>query len=259
MGSMMGTVFAAIEPMVKNAFLVAPMGGIARGLEASPVFGPRIRAGLEAAAGLQPGTADYESFFLALQTVIDSGDPINWSAEAARYNNIVLLEVRGDLYVPNDVPTAPLSGTEPMIRAMGLAPYSSTQMNPAGLDLVGRFVPPAEHSTFLSPTIGSADAYFEMQKQMASFIGSKGTAVVVTNAATMVPEAQVERQPISDLREGRKPKKSKGGENPGLEGSPQAIRGLNMFPGEITMSGFERGARPEPATGRQLQKPSRVE
>ncbi len=82
MGSIMGTPFVALEPTVNNAFLSVPMGGIARGLEASDTFGPRIRAGL-AAAGVYPGSDDYEQFFLAFQTVIDSGDPINWSAEAA--------------------------------------------------------------------------------------------------------------------------------------------------------------------------------
>ncbi len=75
-----------------------------------------------------------------------------------------------------------------MIRAMGLTPYSSTQMNPAGLDLVGRFVPPASHGSFLSPATSPA-ATAEMQKQMASFLATRGTTVVVEDAATMVPVA----------------------------------------------------------------------
>jgi len=103
----MGTPFVAVEPTVTNAFLSVPMGGLARGLEASPTFGPSIRAGLEAAAGLIPGTAEYELFFIVFQTVFDSADPINWSAEAALYNNIVLHEVIGDTVLPNYVPTAP--------------------------------------------------------------------------------------------------------------------------------------------------------
>ncbi len=258
MGAIMATPFVAIEPTVKNAFLSAPMGGIARGLEASPSFGPRIRAGL-GALGVLPGTALYEQFFIIFQTIIDSGDPINWSAEAARNNNIVLLEVMNDQVNPNYVATAPLSGTEPMIRAMGLTAYSSTQMNPAGLDLVGRFVPPADHNSFLSPLVGSPEAFFEMQGQMASFIGSKGTAVVVTNAASMVPEVQVEGQPVSDLREGRKSKKTKGKENPGLEGFHEAINGLGLGIGAFSGSRPKPGVRPGPGTGEQLQKISRFE
>ncbi len=75
MGSIMGTPFTAVEPMVTSSFLSVPMGGLARGLEASPTFGPTIRAGL-ASQGVLPGTADYELFFTAFQTVIDSMDPM---------------------------------------------------------------------------------------------------------------------------------------------------------------------------------------
>jgi len=186
MGSILGTAFVAVEPMVTNAFLSVPMGGLARGLEASPTFGPSIRAGLEAAAGLVPGTADYELYFTAFQTVIDSMDPINWSAEASRYNSIILHEVIGDTVLPNFVPTAPLSGTEPMIRAMGLSSYSSTQFDAEGLNVVGRFVPPASHGSFISPFTSPA-ATAEMQKQMASFFATLGTTVVVEDESTMVP------------------------------------------------------------------------
>jgi pimeloyl-ACP methyl ester carboxylesterase len=192
MGSILGTPFVAVEPTVNNAFLSVPMGGLARGLEASPTFGPSIRAGLKAAAGLEPGTSDYEQFFIVFQTVIDAMDPINWAAEAKRYNNIVLHEVIGDTVLPNYVATAPLSGTEPMIRAMGLTAYSSTQSNPAGLDLAGRFVPPAHHGSFASPA-GAPAATAEMQKQMASFIATLGTTVVVTDSSTMVQAAQAEQ------------------------------------------------------------------
>ncbi|MCH8227702.1 MAG: lipase [Proteobacteria bacterium] len=188
MGSIQGTPFVAVEPTVTNAFLSVPMGGLARGLEASATFGPAIRAGLAALAGLLPGTADYELFFTVFQTVLDSADPINWSAEAARFNNIVLHEVIGDLVLPNFVPTAPLSGTEPMIRAMGLKAYSSTQFDPGGLNVVGRFVPPASHGSILSPATSPA-ATAEMQKQMASFFATLGTTVVVEDASTMVPVA----------------------------------------------------------------------
>jgi hypothetical protein len=72
---------------------------------------------------------------------------------------------------------------------MGLTPYSSTLANPAGVDGAGRFVPPASHGSLLSPASSPA-ATAEMQKQMASFIASAGTAVVVEDASTMLPIAQ---------------------------------------------------------------------
>jgi hypothetical protein len=187
LGSIIGAPFTAVEPMVTNAFLSVPMGGIARGLEASAEIGPQIRAGL-AAEGLEPGTADYELFFTVFQTILDSADAINWSVEAAGFNNILLHEVIGDTVFPNFVLTAPLSGTEPMIKAMGLESYSSTQSNPGGLDAAGRFLPPASHPSLISPATSPA-ATVEMQKQMASFIATRGTTVVVEDASTMVPVA----------------------------------------------------------------------
>jgi len=102
--------------------------------------------------------------------------------------------VIGDTVFPNAVLTAPLSGTEPMIATMDLTPYSSTLVNPSGVDGVGRFVPPASHGSLLNPASSPA-ATVEMHKQMASFIASMGTAVVVEDASTMVPIPEPEPEP----------------------------------------------------------------
>ncbi len=197
-GAMHGTLLSAIEPLVTRSFLSVPGGGIARFAEASPTFGPVIRAGLQAAAGLQPGTADYEQFFLVFQTVLDSADPINWSAEAARYNNIMLHEVVGDTVIPNYVATAPLSGTEPMIAVMGLQAYSTTRQDPDGLHAAARFLPPASHGSLLSPADSPA-ATAEMQRQMASFIASSGRQIIVNDESVMVPVIEV---PAADIQVG---------------------------------------------------------
>ena len=233
LGSIMGATFTAIEPTVNNAFLSVPMGGIARGLEASQTFGPPIRAGL-AAAGVLPGTADFEQFFLAFQTVIDSGDPINWALETSLFNNVVLHEVIDDTVVPNYVLTAPLSGTEPMIRAMGLTDYSSTQSNPAGLDLAGRFVPPASHGSLLSPATSLA-ATQEMQTQLASFLLYKGTTVAVSNAATMVPVVQAAAQSASDLKQKDKTRSGKQKRDYKKPGRPDSdgLNGLENNPDRL--------------------------
>ena len=185
-GSILGPGFVATEPTVSNTFMSAGGGGLSRLLNASPTFGPAIQAGLKAAAGIEPGMPEYEQFLLIWQTVVDSADAINWSAEVSRFNNVVVHEVINDQLIPNFVPGAPLSGTEPMIAAMGLEAYSSTQQNPNGLKVAGRFVPPADHGSLLSPAASPA-ATAEMQKQMASFLVSRGTAVVVEDAATMLP------------------------------------------------------------------------
>ena len=51
---------------------------------------------MEAAAGITPGSADYEMFFIAWQSTFESADPINWAGELSRHNNVVLHEVMGD-------------------------------------------------------------------------------------------------------------------------------------------------------------------
>ncbi|MEJ2534635.1 MAG: lipase, partial [Gammaproteobacteria bacterium] len=53
-GGINGTGFSAVEPLVTRTFLSVPAGGLVRGGEASPTFGPDIRAGL-AAIGIMPG------------------------------------------------------------------------------------------------------------------------------------------------------------------------------------------------------------
>jgi len=190
MGAILGTPFVAVEPTLSSAVLSVGMGGIARGLNASQAIGPSIRAGL-AAAGIVEGTADFELFFTLVQTVIDSADPINWGAEAALNHPILFHEVIGDTVVPNAVPTAPLSGTEPLMRVMGLTSYSTTQSDPAGLRLAGRFVPPASHGSLLSPASSPA-ATVEMQGQAGSFFATRGAIVVVINEDTMVPVPQIQ-------------------------------------------------------------------
>jgi hypothetical protein len=207
-GGIHGTVFTAIEPLVTRSFLSVPGGSIARFAEASASFGPVIRAGL-ASKGVLPGTADYESFFLVWQTVLDAADPINWAAEAATKTPILLHEVINDQVIPNFVATSPLAGTEPLIKVMGLNAYSSTQQSPDGLRAAGRFVPPASHSSWLSPASSPA-AFFEMQKQAATFIGSFGGAVVVTDESTMVPVVSIEQQAIANLTERKSSKAAKG-------------------------------------------------
>jgi len=199
-GAMYGMGFVAIEPLITRAALFWPGGNTARFAVASPTYGPMIN-GILAQAGVQPGTADYEQFLLVWQTTFDASDPVNWSIAAATNTPIMLSEVINDQNIPNYVPTAPLAGTEPLIKIMGLTAYSTSQVNMDGLRAAGRYVPPAEHAQILSPTFGSPAAYFEMQRQLASFIASHGGSIVVTDESTMVPEAQMVSQAIANLTE----------------------------------------------------------
>ena len=71
-----------------------------------------------------------------------------------------------------------------MIALMGLTSYSTSQANPDGVSLAGRFLPPANHSSLIS-TAASPATTFEMQGQAASFMASLGTFVQVSNSDLM--------------------------------------------------------------------------
>jgi dienelactone hydrolase len=208
-GGIHGAGLVAIEPLITRAFLSVPAGGIARMANASDTFGPVIQ-GLLGSVGVESGTAAYDSFLIAWQTLLDSADPVNWGAEAAMNTPVMLHEVIDDDVVPNIVPFAPLSGTESLIAVMNLNSYSTSQASEDGLRSAGRFIPTAGHGSLLSPLLGSVDAYFEMQKQMATFIASHGGAIEVTNESTMATVTEMDIQSVGDLTERNSSKSAKG-------------------------------------------------
>jgi len=178
LGAITGTGFLAFGPNVQSAVLSAPGGGIANLLIGSPTFGPRIIGGL-AAAGVEQGTTAFNLFVLATQTAVDAADPINLAANATLLNNVLVHEILGDQVVTNTVPGAPLSGTEPLMAAMGLTFYSESAFNPEGLDAGVRFTA-GDHGSLLSPA-ASPEATAEMQSQMAAFQATGGTTLNITN------------------------------------------------------------------------------
>jgi hypothetical protein len=185
LGAIVGIPFLALEDTVRVGVLSAPGGGIALMLNGSPTFGPRIRAGL-AAAGVQAGTPAFDQFLGAAQTVIDAADPINWGF-ASIQNALLLHEMVGDAaagvlpdqVIPNTVAGAPLSGTEPLIRVLGLTTLTATTQNANGIRGAVRFTR-GDHGSLLSPAASLA-ATVEMQGQMASMIVSGGTVVQIQN------------------------------------------------------------------------------
>ena len=85
--------------------------------------------------------------------------------------------------IPNAVAGAPLSGTEPLIRAFGLSGTTATTANAAGTRGVVRFIQ-GNHGSILQPGAATAEALattIEMQGEMASYLVSGGTAVQVAN------------------------------------------------------------------------------
>jgi len=177
LGSMTGIPFLAVEPTVSNGVLSVPGGGIANLLNGSDTFGPVIRAGL-GAAGVEPGTPDFAQFLLIAQTVLDSADPINWSVASAT-NSMLLQQVAGDAVVPNAVPGAPLSGTEPLIRVLGLDAITETTEDPMGIRGAVRMLQ-GGHGSLLDPSAGPA-VTAEMQGQAATMVRSGGARVEINN------------------------------------------------------------------------------
>ncbi len=188
LGGTVATTFLAFDDSVQAATLAMPAAGLARMLVASPSFGPSLLAGLSA-AGLEQGTADFEQFLTAVQTVIDSGDSINYGAAAAANAAIHMTEIVGDggdslpdQTVPNNVAGAPLAGTDPLARTMGFDPMNPTSVTTAGPGLV-QFTA-GDHGTILSPAASLA-ATVEMHTQTATFAATLGTALVITDSSVI--------------------------------------------------------------------------
>ena len=214
LGSIEGTTFMALaatpNTAVQNGVLNVPGGGITNLLVGSPTFGPVILAGL-AAAGIKPGTADFNTFVVATQTVIDSGDPINYAGDAgtgavlAKKNLLAQAVVGGsapiagdaadptlydangkwlsDQVIPNTVTGAPLSGGLPIISVLGLSRISSTTQSPTGIHNSVQFVT-GTHGSLLDPS-ASPQTTVEMQTQAASFFATGGMAVQISNSAVI--------------------------------------------------------------------------
>ena len=182
MGAITGSTFLGIEDNVTSATLGMAGGGLAKALEGSPLYGPTFTAQL-ATQGLIKGTPTYENYFVGLQTVGDSGDPINYGATAADLHPIHLIEVVGgdgvlpDQNVPNSVENAPLAGTEPLAKVMGLKSASRTTSDENGVRAIVRFTQ-GNHYSLWYP-VASSSTTAEMQGQMIKFLQTEGTELEI--------------------------------------------------------------------------------
>ena len=187
LGGMVGTTYLALEDQVAAATLAMPGGGIARLLDGSATFGPIIQAGL-AANGILAGTPEFDAFMVVAQTAVDSADPVNHAATVAAAGLPVhMIEVVGgntslpDQTIPNTVPGAPLSGTEPLATQFGLSPLSTGNSATGGLV---RFTV-GDHGSILSPA-ASPEATTEMQAQMVEFMTTDGASLTITDTSVVL-------------------------------------------------------------------------
>ena len=177
MGAILGGTFLGIEDNVTSATLGMGGGGFAKLADGSTDYAPLL-AILLAPLPITKGTPEYEMFFTLWQTALDSGDSINYGAAAASLHPIHLIEVVGgagslpDQVVPNTVENAPLAGTEPLAKVMGLKSASRTVRDDKGVRAIVRFNQ-GDHGSIISP-VTSAGTTAEMQGQMISFLNSEG-------------------------------------------------------------------------------------
>jgi len=190
LGGIVGTTALSYDDSFQAATLAMPGGGLAQLLVNSGSFGPVITAGL-AAAGIEPGSADFNQFLVAAQSASDSGDPINHASflAADQTTGLHLIQVEGDGTIPNAVATAPLAGTAPLAQQLGLPQVdSSVAANRAYVRFsVGG------HGSILAPDQNTAEELavtVEMQTQTASFAATQGQQLQVSNPSVIVPVGQ---------------------------------------------------------------------
>ncbi|MFM5371351.1 VolA/Pla-1 family phospholipase [Aeromonas veronii] len=141
-------------------------------------------------AATQAGAAStLQSYTFAAQSVLDSADPINLGSGVAKSFPLFATEIVGDgalnlpdQVIPNSIASAPLGGTEPLFRVLGLQELKGSGVLPAGHH-AARFLK-GGHSSLLAPdeNFDQAGAVItEIQTQFASFFMSGGAAVKVTD------------------------------------------------------------------------------
>lgn len=156
-----------------------------------------VEAGDKAAlAGIQ---SVISQFVTVAQTVLDSSDPVNYaSAVQALGTPTYLSVVTGgeDGNLPDAVipPTTalPLSGTMPMAQLFGMTPVTETQQGEPK-NYVVKFSQ-GHHSSIATTSFneavggteqGHAMTTVEMQKQLATFLATKGMMLPITNPAVI--------------------------------------------------------------------------
>ncbi len=172
---------------LESVTLAMPGGGIAQLLNNSPEFGPVIEAGL-AQKGIIKGTSDYAAFMLAVQTIVDDGDPINYAIQVGVRQNILAIEVVGDAQtghlpdqvIPNNVPTAPLAGTDPLVNYLQATTLSGNTGDNAAPNKTARYIV-GNHNSILDPS-ESPEATSSMQRQVAAFVGSQDHNITIIDS-----------------------------------------------------------------------------
>lgn len=117
-------------------------------------------------------------FQFAAQTVVDSGDPLNYMRRMVSSKTpVFLIEALGDKTIPNST-AHPLGGTEPMIRLLGLASIKGPAQSTDGKPVTGaaRYLK-GGHAGLLSP----ADDAATTANQQTAIAAWFGTGMLLLN------------------------------------------------------------------------------
>jgi hypothetical protein len=163
LGGIVGVAQARFASGIRTATVAAPGGVLTRLALDSPAFGSIVRRAL--AGRLPDNSFSFNKFFTEVQTIGDSGDPINHMCECAQLRPVHLIKVNGDQVVPN-------SATDRLITAGNLRKLSTLGPNAVGPGR-GAYVAftKGDHGSLFNPAASPA-ATAEMQRQSVLFAAS---------------------------------------------------------------------------------------
>ncbi len=145
----------------------------------------------QSAATQASAASTLASYSFAAQSVLDSADPINLGAAISPDFKLFATEIVGDgalnlsdRVIPNQIASAPLGGTEPLFKVLGLGDLGNTQLG--AIHHAARFLE-GGHGSLLAPDGNDESGLVtrELQKEFGSFFASGGQAVVVTDASLL--------------------------------------------------------------------------
>ncbi|KZN53674.1 hypothetical protein N474_20290 [Pseudoalteromonas luteoviolacea CPMOR-2] len=158
----------------------------------------------EDTAALATIDATVDQFAYASQTVLDSADPLNYAPLVRAVNSPIYMSVvvggEGDnkadqVIPPNTAARNPLGGSTPLAAFMGLETATESKLSTDGT--AGRYVvnfSQGHHSSLLTTSFdeltggtaqGHAQASLEMQKQVATYLASKGLSLPITDTTVI--------------------------------------------------------------------------
>ncbi len=179
LGSAFSSVFLGLDlgPTVRvsTATLSSPFGPWSDVLTdpQSITFGAPLRAGL-AVSGLDQGTVGFDNFIRDLQTILDPADPANYAAAATSLHPLHVVEILGDVTVPN-------GPTDYIAQLWGLTAVTAASPVLIGAAAHGivRFTS-GGHTSLLDPTADPA-VTTEMQTEMVTFAVTGGTTIAISD------------------------------------------------------------------------------